>query len=174
MEKIFYADKTALISSTDAIEKILEKHFGILNAKLSRTKNGKPYLEEPNDSLFFSVTHTKKLLFIVFSDKNVGADAELLDRKVAYKSILRRFPEEERAQIRSTQSFLCRWTIKESAIKWLGGTIANDLEKLSFVNNSLCYKGEKLPVCVTPRLFEGHVLAICCENDFSSAPFIPL
>ena len=174
MEKIFFADKSASISSTDAIKKILAQYYGITQAKLNRTENGKPYLESPALPIFFSVTHTKKLLFIAVSDKNVGLDAELLNREVAYESILRRFPEEDRKQISTTQSFLCHWVIKESAIKWLGGTIAHDLDKLSYIEEKLYYKQAPLPVCITPRLFEGHVLAICCEKDFSTAKFIPL
>ena len=172
MEKIFFVDNPIKIPSIDVVKMILAEHFGVFDAKISRTENGKPYLENSKVKLFFSITHTEKLLFVVFSDENVGADAELLSREVQYESILRRFPIEEREEIRSTQSFLCRWTIKESVIKWLGGTIARDLANLSYINGQLKYKQLELPVKITSRLFEGHVLAICGERDFSSTPFI--
>ena len=172
MEKIFFIDNPTQISSLDIVKRILADHFGVLNASICRTEKGKPYLDGIEAPLFFSITHTKKLLFVVFSDTNVGADAELLSREVNYQAILRRFPIKEKEEICSTQSFLCRWTIKESAIKWLGGTIAHDLEKLSYKDETLFYQDEAIPARITARLFEGHVLSICCEKDFSYAPFI--
>lgn len=172
MEKIFFVDKPEDITSVDVIEKILAEYFDVHNAKINRTENGKPYLENIDRRLFFSVTHTKKLLFIAFSDENVGIDSELLDREVHYENVLRRFLSEEREEINSTQTFLCHWTIKESAIKWLGGTIARDLEKISYVKGLLKYKQLELPIRVTTKIFEGHILSICSERDFSDAPFI--
>ena len=99
MEKIFFVEQPTQISSLAVVEGILAEHFGIVNAKINRTTNGKPYIENPATPLFFSVTHTKKLLFVAFSDKNIGMDAELLNREVNYQTILRRFPEEEREEI---------------------------------------------------------------------------
>ena len=172
MEKIFFIDNPSQISSLTAIEHILAEHFQIPHAKIIRNENGKPYLENAKTPLFFSVTHTKELLFIAFSDENVGVDAELLDRQVHYENVLRRFPMEERAFITSTQSFLSYWTVKESAVKWLGGTIAHDLAKLSYANGILSYKQLELPVKITTKVFEGHVISICSEKDFSNVPFI--
>ena len=172
MEKIFFVEQPTQISSLAVVEGILAEHFGIANAKINRTTNGKPYIENPATPLFFSVTHTKKLLFVAFSDKNIGMDAELLNREVNYQTILRRFPEEEREEITTTQAFLCRWTIKESAIKWLGGTIAHDLEKLSYLNGILKYEQADFPARITNRLFEEHILSICSERDFSNAQFV--
>jgi phosphopantetheinyl transferase len=171
MEKIFFVEKSLQISSLTVVEKILAEHFGISNPKISRTKNGKPYLENTKTPLFFSITHTEKLLFIAFSTANIGIDAEALDREVNYVSILRRFPADEREEIDSTQTFLNHWVVKESAIKWLDGTIAHDLSQLSYTNGILAYKQEKLPVCITKKLFEGHILSVCCEKDFSDALF---
>ena len=160
------------ISSLAVVEGILAEHFGIVNAKINRTTNGKPYIESPKRPLYFSVTHTKELLFIAFSDKNIGMDAELLNREVAFQSILRRFSTEEKEEIHSTEDFLRHWIVKESAIKWLGGTIAHDLEKLSYINGILRYEQADFPARITNRLFEKHILSICSERDFSNAQFV--
>lgn len=173
MEKIFYADNTAFPSSIDAVKIILSKHFGIEGVKISRSESGKPYLDGKT-KLFFSVTHTKEKLFIGFCDENIGIDAELINRKIDYMPILRRFPIAERDEILSSQDFLRHWTVKESAVKWLDGTLARDLDKLSFIQGVLRYKNLELPIQITTTVFEGHILSVCSERDFSSPEFIPL
>ena len=174
MEKIFYTEKYAFPTSISAVEKILNEYFGVYNVKINRTDNGKPYLENSSKRLFFSVSHTKTTLFIAFSDENVGIDAESLDRKVDYVSILKKFPIEEREEIRSTEIFLRHWTVRESAVKWLGGTLARELGKFSYVKGKLCYRQKELSVCVTTIVFQNHILSICSERDFSNAEFILL
>lgn len=174
MEKIFFAEGSAFPTSISAVERILSAHFGIAKAQISRTENGKPYLSKPEKQLFFSISHTKTGLFIAFSDENVGIDAEILDRKVRYQSILHKFPFEEREEITSLEEFLRHWTVKESAVKWLGGTLAHDLNKLSYVHGVLHYERLELPIHVTTLYLQGHVLSICGEGDFSNAEFIIL
>lgn len=174
MEKIFYADKAAFPNSISAVKKILSTYFGVTTPKICRTENGKPYLEHPEKMLFFSVSHTKTSLFIAFSDENVGLDAESLDREVDYLPILRRFSVEERSEIECVEDFLRHWTAKESAVKWLGGTLAHDLNKLTYVKGVLHYKELELPLHLTTMFFQNHVLSVCGEKDFSQAEFISL
>ncbi len=169
MEKIFYTEANAFPSSTQAIEYILKTYFDIPNARIVKSENGKPYLENPKYRLFFSVSHTKNKLFIAFSDENIGLDAEVLSREVDLPLLLRRFPVEERKEIQSTSDFLRHWTARESAIKWLGGTLASDLKKLSFIKDRLCYDGIDIPVPLVFLEIEGHILALCGERDFTRA-----
>ena len=173
MEKIFFAESSAFPTSISAVEKILASHFGIVNAQIRRTENGKPYLEK-NEKLFFSLSHTKTGLFIAFSDENVGIDAEALDRDVNYQSILRKFPFDEREEIACKEDFLRHWTVKESAVKWLGGTLAHDLNKLSYAKGVLRYEKLELPIKVATLYFQGHILSVCGERDFSQSEFILL
>ena len=170
MEKLFCADVSAFSTSTDAVLFILREHFCIQNANITRNENGKPYLESTDERLFFSLSHTKDKLFIAFCDENVGVDAERLDRATNYLPILHKFPTEERKEIKTKEDFLLHWTVKESAIKWLGGTLAKDLSKLCYCNNTLSYNGLDIPVYVTTRFLNGHVLTVCSERDFSNAP----
>lgn len=174
MEKLFCADVSAFSTSTETILFILREHFRIQNATVIRNENGKPYLENTDEKIFFSVSHTKEKLFIAFSSENVGVDAEDLSREPNYLPILRKFPPNEREEIKSKDDFLLHWTVKESAVKWLGGTLAKDLNKLCFYQNTLSYNGLDIPVYVTTRFFDGHVLTVCGERDFSSAPIIVL
>ena len=174
MEKIFFADKSAFPTSISAVEKILSSHFGITAPKINRTKNGKPYLENPAKRLFLSVSHSKTSLFIVFSDENVGIDAEPLDRCMHYHSVVRKFPMEEAREIENAEDFLRHWTVKESAVKWLGGTLAQDLSKLSYIQGVLRYEGLEFPIPHATIIFQNHVISVCGEKDFSQAEFIPL
>ncbi len=172
MEKIFYADKSRFPSSVEALQAIFAEHFSIRNAVIARTENGKPYLERPTRPLHFSVTHTRKLLFVAVCDQNVGIDAEPCERVVDYPLLVKRFPQEERTEISCGEDFLRHWTVKESAVKWLGETLARSLNKLRYVKNHLFYEELELPVFLTTLQIEGHFLSICSERDFSTVTII--
>ena len=171
MEKIFYAERSAYPSSEIAIQKILREVFGVENAVISRTKTGKPYLAD-RLGIFFSVAHTDELLLIAFSDKELGIDAERLDRAVDYTTIVKKFPLAEHEEIRCCQSFLKSWVVKESAVKYLGSTLAKELKKLCFLQGKLLRNGEELPAVLTVKSFRGHIVAVCGKRDFQSAEFI--
>ena len=170
METIFYADSSA--GPSDArVKQILSRHFGMENATILRTKNGKPYVE---NGPFFSVTHTEKRTYIAVSKENVGIDAEALSRAVEYQAILKRFPEAEREEITTPQEFLTHWTVKESAVKFLGGTLAHDLKKLAFIKNNLTYENKPFPASVTLVHHDGFFLAICGSKRFANAEIVPI
>ncbi len=171
MEKIFYTDKSLVSSSTQKVKEILAAHFAITNATIARTETGKPYLNGI-DGLFFSVSHTDEKWFVAFSNKNVGLDAETLSRKPNLPLLLNRFSPAEREEVQSERDFLLHWTVKESAVKWLGETLARTLNKLEYYKGGLFYQRLELPVYITNVELEGHILSVCCEKDFSSATII--
>ena len=140
-----------------------------------RNENGKPFLENGGEySLFFSVTHTADMLYIAVSDENVGIDAESLSRMPDFLPIVKKFDAEERAKIRSTSDFLYHWTAKESAVKWLGGSIARDLFKLRYVKEKIYYGEIELPAKLVFFKRNGILIAVCGERDFSNAEFIDI
>lgn len=167
MEKIFYADKRKFGSSTAAVQKILSDFYQMEDVKIVKNENGKPYLDNPPFPLFFSVAHTDDALFIALSRDNVGLDVERIDRKVNYHAIVSKFEKAEQTEILSREDFLLHWTAKESAIKWLGGTLAHDLKAISFINGNLSYKSLQLPVQACFIRLEKYLLSICSEKDFS-------
>ena len=128
MGKLFYTEK-ALYSSEAFIKKILSEFYDMQSAVILRTENGKPYIE---NGPFFSISHTEDKLFALFSNQEVGLDAENLNRKVNYLPIVKKFPISEREEITCEKDFLHHWVAKESAIKYLGATLAHDLKDLSF------------------------------------------
>lgn len=175
MKKIFIADKAAFSTSEQAVLHILSAHFQMDNAKVTRGDYGKPFLSVNGETpFFFSVSHTKDKLFIVFCDENVGIDAESLTRQVDYLPIIKRFPLQERKEIVDTACFLKHWTTKESAVKWLGGSLAHDLYKLRLEKNALFYNDIPMPVTLTSFTIDGILLTVCSEQDFTDVEFITL
>lgn len=170
MEKIFYTNKIAFLSSEHAIQYVLERFFNLKKQAILRNKNGKPYLQD--ESLFFSVSHTKDLLFIAVSDKNIGIDVENVYREVNYLPILKKFTQKEQQAILTKHDFLTLWTIKESVIKWLSGSIALDLTKIHYENEKIFYNENPLNVTITKRFLNDFLIAICCESDFENAELV--
>lgn len=170
MEKIFFADKSAFTTEA-ALKKIFSAYFWKDHVEILRTKNGKPYVQ---NAPFFSVTHTQNRLYIAFSNAEVGLDAENLTRTPRYESIVKKFHPMEQAEIANTNDFLRHWVAKESAVKYLGGTIAHDLHKLCFAKGVLTYESKVFPAKITFLQHEDFLLAVCGNRDFENAPFIPL
>ena len=90
--------------------------------RILRTELGKPYF--PDSPLHFSISHTKHYAFCVLSERNVGLDAEELDRKVHLKLAQKILSPGEKAQYDAapdkTRAFLTFWVLKEAEAKLAG------------------------------------------------------
>ena len=170
MGKIFYADKSDF-STEAALKKIFSAYFGKHSVTILGTKNGKPYVE---NGPYFSVTHTLNRLYIAFSDKEIGLDAEHLSRAPHYEPIVKKFSPIEQAEITCTEDFLRHWIVKESAVKYLSGTLAADLKWLHFTNGHLTYRQQEFPAKITLLQHEDFILSVCSNDDFENAVFIPI
>ena len=172
MEKIFYRKVSDFSSSADAVKNLLTERFNIPSPVIKKTENGKPYLQNPCIGLHFSVAHTGNALFIAFSDENVGIDTENIYRESNYPPIVRKFSVEEREEIYSKEDFLKHWTVKEAAVKWLGGSLSQDLKKLVYAKEKLYYEGLELPVRITVKHFDEYLVTVCGERDFSNVEIL--
>ena len=170
MEKIFYTDTTKY-TTEQAVRKILSEYYGTPNAEIVRTKHGKPYVVS---GPFFSVSHTNNRTYIIVSDTPVGIDVEFLMREPRYAATLKRFALNEQAEIRSPQDFLLHWTAKESAIKYMGTTLALDLKHLTYTHEQLTYKGELFPAKLSFLTHEGYQLCVCSGDSVQDVEFIAL
>lgn len=90
--------------------------------QILRTDLGKPYFAD--SALHFSISHTKHHAFCVLSEKNVGIDAEELDRKVHLSLAEKAFSPGEKAQFDAApdkeKAFLTFWVLKEAEAKLTG------------------------------------------------------
>ena len=90
--------------------------------RILRTDQGKPYFGD--SSLHFSISHTKHHAFCVLSDRNVGIDAEELDRKPSLRLAEKVLSPGEKAQYDAApdkaKAFLTFWVLKEAEAKLTG------------------------------------------------------
>ncbi len=92
---------------------------------------------------FISFSHCKDALLIGWAERRIGVDIESRKRSFAAKQISNRyFMNEEKDHLKNLNdeefrsAVLEQWVIKEAAIKWQRGNIANDLSEWIFSNNS--------------------------------------
>ena len=85
------------------------------------TERGKPYFANGPE---FSISHTKRRVFCVFSQKPVGIDAEELDRDIDLRLADKILSAGERAQYEKAGdkrlALLRFWVLKEAAAKCSG------------------------------------------------------
>lgn len=83
---------------------------------------GKPYFAEGD--IHFSITHTKRHAFCVLADREVGIDAEELDRNVSPKLARKILSPGELMQYEAAEdkrkALLTFWVLKEAAVKATG------------------------------------------------------
>ena len=85
-------------------------------------ERGKPYFED--SPYHFSITHTQKHAFCVLSQKNVGIDAEELDRRINLHLAPKILSPGEYAQYEASEdkkkTLLTFWVLKEAQVKLTG------------------------------------------------------
>lgn len=166
MEKLYYVPQNAYSASEVAIKEILSRDFNIRNVEISRTENGKPYLKKTPFPLYFSLSHTDETLFIALSNEEIGIDAEPLNRTVNFLPIVRKFSVEEQNIIKTRSDFLKHWTAKESAVKFLGSTLAKDLKNLHFDGVTMSFQNAPLGAKICFKMVNDTLVCVCAKNDF--------
>ena len=106
------------------LAQMYEEHTGESMPSIEKAPRGKPYF--PGSDIHFSITHTKTTVFCAIADREIGIDAEDLNRKVSptlaekilspteyaqYAAV----PEEER-----NEALLRFWVLKEAEAKCSG------------------------------------------------------
>ena len=103
--------------------------------EISYTDRGKPYFK--NSPLHFSITHTKKHAFCVLSHRNIGIDAEEMDRKVSLKLAHKVLSPGEYAQFQNAEdpekTLLTFWVLKEAQVKLTGEGLRGFPDHTDFV-----------------------------------------
>jgi 4'-phosphopantetheinyl transferase len=112
----------------------------------------KPFLTE-YPGFHFSVSHTRGLLVIAVSDREVGVDAEKL-RPVRMKVADRFFTPHERGSITSQEDFFTVWTRKEAYLKYTGTGIRVPLDSFDVMDGSL-------PVRLDSFVWGEYVISAC-------------
>lgn len=127
------------------------KEEGITSYKISKSINGKPYID--NSNIFYNISHKNKMVGLIISDSEVGLDIEYLDTEnIKRKSTLKYFfTEKERESITTNEDLLTLWTKKESYIKLNGGML-RDAIGLDINNTNVIFDTFKL---------DNYIITIC-------------
>ena len=127
------------------------KEEGITSYKISKSINGKPYID--NSNIFYNISHKNKMVGLIISDSEVGLDIEYVDTEnIKRKSTLKYFfTEKERESITNNEELLTLWTKKESYIKLNGGML-RDAIGLDINNTNVIFDTFKL---------DNYIITIC-------------
>ena len=111
-----------------------EARFNAPVPEILITDRGKPYFS--GNPVFFSISHTKKHVFCVFSDQEVGIDAEETDRDVGLRLAEKILSPTEMAQFRKAadprDALLRFWVLKEAAAKCTGSGLTGYPNQTAF------------------------------------------
>ena len=127
------------------------KEEGITSYKISKSINGKPYID--NSNIFYNISHKNKMVGLIISDSEVGLDIEYSDTEnIKRKSTLKYFfTEKERESITNNEALLTLWTKKESYIKLNDGML-RDAIGLDINNTNVIFDTFKL---------DNYIITIC-------------
>ncbi len=125
---------------------------------------------------FVSISHCRDALLVGWSKSPLGIDIERIDRSFSANHIASRyFSDKEQQQISKLHGdnlrikVLEKWLIKEAAIKWQKGSLANDLvhwhsrEELGIIEH------HSLKVRLSSMNLRHSHWAIAVASDFSNA-----
>ena len=104
------------------LARLYREETGEALPEIAVADRGKPYFV--NCPWHFSISHTKKHVFCVLSDRPVGLDAEEMDRKVDFRLTERILSETEKRRVDGAEdkraALLRLWVLKEAAAKLTG------------------------------------------------------
>lgn len=104
------------------LEAMYLSHVGTPMPPISVTERGKPYFE--NSPWYFSISHSKGHVFCALSRRNIGIDAEELDREIRPELAEKILSPMEREQYDKAEdkrlALLTFWVLKEAQAKFTG------------------------------------------------------
>lgn len=158
-------DKENCVISYILLTKALSD-YGVTNPGFETGTNGKPFLKN-NKNLFFNISHTGNGVAVAVDEKPVGIDIQDI-LPVRDGVIERCFSQEEKEIIFNSSSperdFTRLWTLKESAVKFSGETVAS-LRNYCFEETEKSFEkyGRKFTTFERKNLF----ISVCGEKVFS-------
>lgn len=104
------------------LEQMYRQYVGTQMPPISVTERGKPYFE--GSPWHFSISHSQRHVFCGLSRKNIGIDAEELDRNIRPALAQKILSPKEREQFEAADdkrlALLRFWVLKEAQVKLTG------------------------------------------------------
>lgn len=114
--------RTGHAAGRELLKKLYSENIGGEMPNILIADRGKPYFS--TGSVHFSISHTKRHVFCVLAEREVGLDAEELDRAVKPALAAKILSAGEMAQYEAamdkTKALLTFWVLKEAAAKCSG------------------------------------------------------
>ena len=148
--------RTGHEAGRELLKKLYSEHIGGEMPDILIADRGKPYFS--TGAAYFSVSHTKGHVFCVLADREVGIDAEELDRAVNPALAEKILSPGELAQYEAApdknKALLTFWVLKEAAAKQSGEGLRGYPNHTDFSLDD-------------PRVTEmdGCLVAVISEND---------
>ena len=122
LEGIEIRERTGHEAGRALLEQMFLRYVGLPMPPIAVTERGKPYFVD--SPWHFSVSHSKSHVFCALSEKNIGIDAEELDREVNLKLADKILSPKERQQFDRASdqrmALLRFWVLKEAQAKMTG------------------------------------------------------
>ena len=122
LESRLLSGQTGHAAGRELLAELYLRETGETLPEIRITERGKPYF--PNSLWHFSISHTKRRVFCALSRKNIGIDAEELDRRINPALSEKVLSPGERAQYAAAEdrdrAFLTFWVLKEASAKLAG------------------------------------------------------
>lgn len=116
------------------LRQMYETHVGASLPEILRAENGKPYFKDA--PWHFSISHTPRHVFCVLSLKEVGLDAEEMDRPIKLALADKILSEAEKKEYEKAEdkrlALLKFWVLKEAGAKFTGEGIRGYPNKTAY------------------------------------------
>lgn len=147
---------------------LLKRNYGIESYRTEKGEHGKPFLTD-YPHIHFNLSHCKGLIVCVFSEGEIGVDAELI-RPYNGKAAKRIFATEEMRCVEQSgcpdESFFRFWTLKEALGKNLGTGLFSSLSEAVFQLDGENPRCEAYPEkrFVQKIIEKKWVVSVCADN----------
>lgn len=117
LKKLVKIKKDYVAQKEQIIKETLLSDYNINNYEIKYTKNGKPYIE--GNEVYFSISHDKDLLLIVFDNNPVGADIQF------YRPINDNLKDLLMIDSNESKEIINEFSAREAVIKLMGKRLCN-------------------------------------------------
>ena len=132
-------DRWLFVLGRTLLRHALRERFGIANAPLRLTANGRPELSSARDDIDFNLSHTQGYVVCALGHGTaVGIDVEREDRAIDIESIAGAYfaPSERELLVhagtaQSRDIFMRLWTLKEAVAKAAGHGLSLDFDRFA-------------------------------------------
>jgi len=135
------------------LNQLLANHLGVEpdTILIETTEHGKPFLVQPNPSLYFNTSHCDDVFLVAIGQTPIGIDIEKMDDRVDYLSVAQQFFTEQECQHihlseNPERSFYQLWTQKEALLKLEGKALKDGFLPPEAIDGMAAFNSHAIPI----------------------------